>query len=149
VLAFGNFMPTSVIADIGQVFFSAMLMPLSTGEGQAEVTLTLLPAATFLLPLGAAHCMIMYSTGLFTFGEFFRYGLRIALVIVPLMALLPLATDAKRPLRQTVSPAAADYSFPSVKEREEQVKERSADAWFDALPYRIRSETRGEIASGK
>jgi sodium-dependent dicarboxylate transporter 2/3/5 len=149
VLAFGNFMPTSVIADIGQVFFSAMLMPLSTGEGQAEVTLTLLPAATFLLPLGAAHCMIMYSTGLFTFGEFFRYGLRIALVIVPLMALLPLATDAKRPLRQTATPAASDFSFPSVKEREEQVKERSADAWFDALPYRIRSEVRGEIASEK
>jgi hypothetical protein len=93
--------------------------------------------------------MIMYSTGLFTFGEFFRYGLRIALVIVPLMAALPLATDAKRPLKQTVSPAAADFSFPSVKEREEQVKERSADAWFDALPYRIRSEVRGGIASGK
>jgi len=93
--------------------------------------------------------MIMYSTGLFTFGEFFRYGLRIALVIVPLYGAAASGTDAKRPLRQTATPAAADYSFPSVKEREEQVKERSADAWFDALPYRISSEIRGGIASGK
>jgi hypothetical protein len=96
MLALGNLLPAGAVAWLGKVLFAAALVPLSPGDGQAEVTLTLLPAATFLLPLGALHCMVLYSAGLFTFRDYFRYGLRIALVIVPLMMALPFAAEYSR-----------------------------------------------------
>jgi di/tricarboxylate transporter len=96
MLALGNLLPAGAVAWLGKVLFAAALVPLGAGEGQAEVTLTLLPAATFLLPLGALHCMVLYSAGLFTFRDYFRCGVRIALVIVPLMIALPFVTDYSR-----------------------------------------------------
>jgi sodium-dependent dicarboxylate transporter 2/3/5 len=87
---FGNFVPTGVLGGLGAVFFAAVLIPIGDASQQSEIVMTLLPSATFLLPLGSTHGMIFYSTGLFTFRDFFRYGALVVLVLLPFMVGIPL-----------------------------------------------------------
>jgi sodium-dependent dicarboxylate transporter 2/3/5 len=110
VFLIGNFLPTGVVASLGSVFFTTFLLPIGGECGQAEIALTMLPAACLLLPLGGTHAIVMYASRVYTMREYAAAGSLVALVVVPVIVVLSI----------TMAPAGAGPSYAaSVMSRED------------------------------
>jgi sodium-dependent dicarboxylate transporter 2/3/5 len=101
VFLIGNFLPTGVVASLGSVFFVTFLLPIGGECGQAEIALTMLPAACLLLPLGGTHAVVMYASGVYTMREYAAAGSLIAAAVVPLIVVLSI----------TMTPAGTGQSY--------------------------------------